>query len=212
MWMRDIVTVCIRGTGDGLLRLSIRRRRPRPSRTRTCIPHLRRPIQALRVRNHPTSIRSEHYLRSGWDEHEFRLVVEPYSWCDDPGRRMRLSRIGGRTERGLLLRLRNSRRCKVNVRASPPTPVRRELKAMGFTGRQTGRGTRKNSHCTGIAVIRMAEATLPHEPDPDRLIIVVETDFERSKGRGGDYYRAEEPYRGSTRFQSLLSDGKIVWK
>ena len=80
----DSVTVYVRGTGDGVLRLSIRRRGP---------PTLLSPVRPHRTFDIPSKL-SEcaesianwdsilDSLPSGWDDHEFRLVGEPYPWCE----------------------------------------------------------------------------------------------------------------------------------
>ena len=122
-------------------------------------------------------------LPSGWDEHEFRLVGEPYSWCetladgcDCHGSEDELS-AAYCSDFGIAE--------DVRQRASKSSNVRYAENLKQWEERAADRERNSEEQPPyRDAVIRMAEAILPHEPDPDRLIIVVVTDRKDPRGRG----------------------------
>ena len=122
-------------------------------------------------------------LPPGWDEHEFRLVGEPYPWCetladgcDCHGSEDELS-AAYCSDFGLA--------GDVEKRASK-SPNVRYAENLGKWEERAAAMERNPGDQPPYrdAVIRMAESILPAEPDPDRLIIVVVTDRKDPRGRG----------------------------
>jgi len=119
----------------------------------------------------------------GWARHEFRLVGDPYPWCetmadgcDCHGSEDELSRAYC-SDFGLL--------GEIEKRASKSPNVRYAESLRRWEERAATR-ERSSSEQPPYqdAVVRMAESILPAEPDPDRLIIVVVTDRKDPRGRG----------------------------
>ena len=83
MWVKMSVPMCVRGTGEGVFRHSLWRRKSNPSV----------PVRPYRTFDLPTTSRSAsktlptgilsriHFLR-GWDGREFKLAGGPYPWCE----------------------------------------------------------------------------------------------------------------------------------
>lgn len=122
-------------------------------------------------------------LPLGWDEHEFRLVGEPYPWCE--------TLAGGCDCHGSEDEL-SAAYCSdfglaedVGQRAGKSSNVRyaENLKQWEERAADRERSSREQPPYRE-AVIRMAESILPVEADPDRLIIVVVTDRKNPRGRG----------------------------
>ena len=120
---------------------------------------------------------------SRWNGHEFRLVGEPYPWCeiladgcDCHGSEDELSSAYC-SDFGLLE--------AVEKRASKSPNVRytENLRRWEERAAARERNSREQPPYRN-AVVRMAESILPAEPDPDRLIIVVVTDRKDPRGRG----------------------------
>ena len=119
----------------------------------------------------------------GWDEHEFRLVGQPYPWCetladgcDCHGSEDELS-AAYCSDFGLV--------ADVQQRAGRSPNVRYAENLRKWVGRAAEReGNSRQQPPYRDAVVRMAESILPTEPDPDRLIIVVVTDRKDPRGRG----------------------------
>ena len=122
-------------------------------------------------------------LPPGWDEHEFRLVGEPYPWCetladgcDCHGSEDELSAAycsGFGLARDVEQRASKSPNVRYaeNLKQWEERAAAREMKSGGQPPYRD-------------AVIRMAESILPAEPDPDRLILVVVTDRKDPRGGG----------------------------
>ena len=122
-------------------------------------------------------------LPPGWDESEFRLVGQPYAWCetlaegcDCHGPEDELSAaycsdfgLAGDVER--------------RASKSPNVRYAENLKQWEERAAAKERSSREQPPYRD-AVIRMAESILPAEPDPDRLIMVVVTDRKHPRGRG----------------------------
>ncbi len=122
-------------------------------------------------------------LPPGWDEHEFRLVGEPYPWCetladgcDCHGSEDELS-AAYCSDFGLA--------GDVEQRASKSANIRYAENLKQWEERAAARERRSGEQPPyRDAVIRMAESILPAEPDPDRLIMVVVTDRKDPRGGG----------------------------
>ena len=119
----------------------------------------------------------------GWDGHEFRLVGEPYPWCetladgcDCQGSEDELSSAYC-SDFGLLGDVQKRASKSPNVRYAENL-VRWE-EAAAARERNSGEQPPYRD-----AVVHMAESILPAEPDPDRLIVVVVTDRKNPRGRG----------------------------
>ena len=122
-------------------------------------------------------------LPSNWDEHEFRLVGEPYPWCetladscDCHGAEDELSSAFC-SDLGL--------HEDVDKRESKSPNVRYAENLLRWQERAAARernATREPPYRD--AVIRMAETILPTLEDPDRLIMVVVTDRKDPRAGG----------------------------
>ena len=119
----------------------------------------------------------------GWDGHEFRLIGEPYPWCetladgcDCHGSEDELS-AAFCSAFGLAEDVEKRASKSANVRYVEN--LRKWEERVAEMDRNTGEQPPYRD-----AVIRMAESILPAEPDPDRLIIVVVTDRKDPRGRG----------------------------
>ena len=119
----------------------------------------------------------------GWQGHEFRLARGPYPWCE--------TLVDGCDCHGSEDRLDTAYISDFGLaedsgrRASKSDNVRYAEIMKGWQERATAMeyGTREQPPY-GEAVKTMAEAILPAEPDPDRLIIVVVTDRKNPRGKG----------------------------
>lgn len=122
-------------------------------------------------------------LPLGWNEHGFRLVGEPYPWCetlsdgcDCHGSEDELS-AAYCSDFGLAGDVERRASKSPNVRYSENLKQWEERAA----ARERSSGEQPPYR---DAVIRMAESILPAVPDPDRLIIVVVTDRKHPRGGG----------------------------
>lgn len=122
-------------------------------------------------------------LPPGWDQREFRLVGKPYPWCetvadrcDCHGSEDELS-AAYCSDFGLAEEVKRRARKSPNVRHSENLQKWEERAAARESGTEEQPPYRD-------AVVGMAEAILPAEPDPDRLIVVVVTDRKDPRGRG----------------------------
>ena len=122
-------------------------------------------------------------LPPGWDGHEFRLVGEPYPWCetlaygcDCHGSEDELS-AAYCSDFGLVEDV-ERRACK-----SPNVRYAENLKQWEVTAAARERNSGEQPPYRD-AVIRMAESILREEQDPDRLILVVVTDRKNPRGSG----------------------------
>ena len=119
----------------------------------------------------------------GWDGHEFRLVGEPYPWCetladgcDCHGSEDELS-AAYCSDFGLAGDVERRASKSPNVRYAEN--LRKWEESAAAMERNSGEQPPYRD-----AVIGMAESILLAEPDPDRLIIVVVTDRKNPRGRG----------------------------
>ena len=118
-----------------------------------------------------------------WDQREFRLVGEPYPWCetladacDCHGSEDELSSAYC-SDFGLA--------GEVGKRASKSPNVRYAENLKRWEERAAARESGSEEQPPyRDAVVRMAESILPGEADPDRLIMVVVTDRKDPRGSG----------------------------
>ena len=122
-------------------------------------------------------------LPQGWDEHEFRLVGQPYPWCQTLAEGCECH--GSEDELSAAYSSDFGLAGDVEQRASKSPNVRyaENLKQWEERAAAKERSSREQPPYRD-AVIRMAESILPAEPDPDRLIMVVVTDRKHPRGRG----------------------------
>ena len=120
---------------------------------------------------------------SGWDGHEFKLVGEPYPWCetlaegcDCHGSEDGLS-AAYCSDFGVAGDVEKRARKSDNIRYAEN--LRKWEARVSAMDSDSGKEPPYRD-----AVIRMAESILPGETDPDRLIIVVVTDRKDPRGRG----------------------------
>ena len=119
----------------------------------------------------------------GWDEREFRLVGDPYPWCE--------TLADGCDCHGSEDEL-SSAYCsdfglpgEVEKRASKSPNLRYAENLGRWEERAAARESSSGEQPPyRDAVVRMAESILPAVPDPDRLIIVVVTDRKNPRGGG----------------------------
>lgn len=119
----------------------------------------------------------------GWNDHEFSLVGEPYSWCETLADGCECH--GSEDELSAAYCSDFGLKGDVEKRASKSPNVRYAENLRKWEERVADMdGDSGEQPPYRDAVIRMAESILPSEPDPDRLIIVVVTDRKNPRGDG----------------------------
>ena len=122
-------------------------------------------------------------LPSGWDDHEFRLVGKPYPWCETLTDNCNCH--GSEDELSAAYCSDFGLAGDVEQRANKSPNVRYAENLKGWEERAEARERNPGEQPPyRDAVVRMAESILPHETDPDRLIMVVVTDRKNPMGGG----------------------------
>ena len=158
------------------------------------VPSTYRPGFRSVLRASPTGIPSRTLSHPAGTSMSFRLVGEPYPWCeiladgcDCHGSEDELS-AAYCSDFGLVVEAQQRAGRSPNVRYAEN--LRKWVERAAERERNSGQQPPYRD-----AVVRMAESILPAEPDPDRLIIVVVTDRKESQRARNTHHRTEGPDR-----------------
>ena len=119
----------------------------------------------------------------GWDQHEFRLVGEPYPWCETLADACDCHGSEGGLGDAYCSAFGLAGEVEKRANKSPNVRYAENLKRWEERAAARESGSDDEPPYRD-AVVRMAEAILPAEADPDRLIMVVVTDRKDPRGKG----------------------------